>query len=250
MGDKSNRLDVFPSRMVLTEVKNQLGGAKKGYELLKRKSDAIKMQLNQILKEILDTKRRMGVQIRDAHFSHTEATWAADNFNGRVMQNVKMANYRVAARVNNVAGVKLPVFATYATGADDPMVGLSKGGQEVRRCKEAFTSTLEDLISLASLQTSLQTLDEALKVTNRRVNALDCVVIPRLTNTITYILSELDEIEREDNFRLKKVRDNKARQLQEEEDAASSEPESDSDDDQPDMLASYAPGQDDISEFL
>merc|ERR1712228_369716 len=58
---------------------------------------------------------------------------------------------------------------------------------------------------LASLQTSFQQLDEAMKVTNRRVNALDNVVIPKLENTMRYISSELDEREREDLFRLKKV---------------------------------------------
>jgi V-type H+-transporting ATPase subunit D len=60
-------------------------------------------------------------------------------------------------------------------------------------------------VKLASLQTSFLTLDEALKVTNRRVNALENVVVPKLDNTVAYITGELDEMEREDFTRLKKV---------------------------------------------
>ena len=51
------------------------------------------------------------------------------------------------------------------------------------------------------MQTSFAKLDEAIKVTNRRVNALEYVVIPRIENTINYIMSELDEMEREEMFR-------------------------------------------------
>lgn len=46
-------------------------------------------------------------------------------------------------------------------------------------------------------------------MTNRRVNALEFVQIPKILNIIKWIDSELDEETREDFFRLKKVTDNK-----------------------------------------
>lgn len=59
------------------------------------------------------------------------------------------------------------------------------------------------------LQTAFVILDEVIRMTNRRVNALEHVVIPRLENTIKYINSELDEMDREEFFRLKKVQASK-----------------------------------------
>ena len=60
-------------------------------------------------------------------------------------------------------------------------------------------------------QTSYLILDEVIKMTNRRVNAIEHVIIPRIENTVSYIVSELDEQDREEFFRLKKVQDKKKR---------------------------------------
>ncbi|CDY49248.1 hypothetical protein HID58_035689 [Brassica napus] len=66
----------------------------------------------------------------------------------------------------------------------------------------------------ATLKTSFLTLDEAIKTTNRRVNALENVVKPKIENTISYIKGELDELEREDFFRLKKIQGYKRREVE------------------------------------
>ena len=81
------------------------------------------------------------------------------------------------------------------------MTGLGRGGQQVLRSKEVYAKAVETLVELASLQTAFMILDEVIRATNRRVNAIEHVVIPRLDNTIKYIVSELDEMDREEFFR-------------------------------------------------
>ena len=70
------------------------------------------------------------------------------------------------------------------------------------------------LVELAGLQTAFITLDIAIKTTSRRVNALENVVTPRLENTVQYIKGELDELEREEFFRLKKVQAKKKKDME------------------------------------
>jgi V-type H+-transporting ATPase subunit D len=134
-----------------------------------------------------------------AFFSMTQAEYAAGNFKQKVAEGTLTARVRVGAGINNVAGVKLPVFTKYETGAaaDNQSLGLAGGGKKIGAVREKFTILLDMLVKLASLQTSFVTLDEALKVTNRRVNALENVTIPKIEATLDYIARELDELERE-----------------------------------------------------
>ena len=93
------------------------------------------------------------------------------------------------------------------------------GGRKIQACRDNFAAYLESLIKLASLQTSFVAMDEALKVTNRRVNALENVTIPKIETILADINRELDELEREDFTRLKKVQGKKTEKIKEEEEA-------------------------------
>ena len=68
--------------------------------------------------------------------------------------------------------------------ADFNLTGLGRGGQQVLRSKEVYAKAVETLVELASLRTAFMILDEVIRATNRRVNAIEHVIIPRLENTI------------------------------------------------------------------
>lgn len=205
----ADRLNVTPSRMELSAIKDRVKAAQQGYSLLKRKSDAIKMKLNGILVEILTAKRLFCPKVIDAAYSHTEAVFAAGDFNPAVLQSVKKATFRVEPEILNIAGVKVPDYRRRImdTKSDaESLLGLSQGGQEVTKCRDIYIATLEGLVRVASLQAQWKLLDEELKVTNRRVNALEFVIVPKLIRTIDYIKQELEELEREDKNRIAKVK--------------------------------------------
>jgi V-type H+-transporting ATPase subunit D len=198
--------------MALNGLQNTLKGAEKGHSLLKKKADALNLRFRAILKEIKENKEKMGQQMKDASFSLASAKFSAgDNMPQMVIQSADTATYKVRMKTENVVGVYLPNFdpSQEKNMASNEMHGLGKGGQQVKKCRETYTKALNDLVHLASLQTTFITLDEVIKITNRRVNAIEYVIIPRLKNTIYYILDELDEREREEFYRLKKVQDKK-----------------------------------------
>ncbi|CDK24726.1 unnamed protein product [Kuraishia capsulata CBS 1993] len=221
----NSREQVFPTRMTLGLMKTKLKGAQQGHSLLKRKSEALTKRFREITRRIDEAKRKMGRVMQTAAFSLAEVTYATgDNIGYQVQESVKNARFQVKARQENVSGVYLPQFEAHINEDinDFQMTGLGRGGQQVQKAKTVYTKSVETLVELASLQTAFVILDEVIKVTNRRVNAIEHVIIPRTENTIAYINSELDELDREEFYRLKKVQEKKQQQvaLQDAENAA------------------------------
>jgi len=192
-------------------IKARLAGANKGHSLLKKKAEALQMRFRLILGKIVETKTLMGEVMKDAAFSLAEAKFASGgDFNQSVLQNVTKARLKIRSRMDNVAGTNLPVFESFEDGADSyELTGLSRGGQQMARMKINYKRAIELLVQLASLQASFITLDIVVKTTNRRVNAIEHVIIPRYERTLAYIISELDELEREEFYRLKKIQEKK-----------------------------------------
>lgn len=66
------------------------------------------------------------------------------------------------------------MFESFEDGVDQyELTGLSRGGQQMAKLKINYKRAIELLIDLASLQASFVTLDNVVKLTNRRVNAIE-----------------------------------------------------------------------------
>jgi V-type H+-transporting ATPase subunit D len=98
--------------MNLNLFKGKKIGANKGYDLLKKKSDALKKRFRETMVKIIDTKKRMGKDFNECLFSLAEANFAAGDFAKGVFDSVgTKTQVRLNVDSDNVAGVHLPKFA-------------------------------------------------------------------------------------------------------------------------------------------
>ncbi|BAM40214.1 vacuolar ATP synthase subunit D [Theileria orientalis strain Shintoku] len=199
---------LIPSRMNLQILKQRKQSANLGYSLLKRKSDALTSKFHRLLRATIQGKEKLVEGLREASYSLANAVWSAEDFKSLVIESVGRPSATLKLRGENIAGVLLPVFTLHTDPTADVLanLSLSSGGNAIQSVKTAHLAALELMVELASLQISFIILNEEIRMTNRRINALDNVLIPRIDLNLQHILRELDEMEREEFYRLKMIK--------------------------------------------
>ena len=205
-----DRLNVNPTRMMLTIMKKRLATSVRGHKLLKDKRD-------ELMKEFLDLARankELRDQVEDQlQYVYKSFSVASAVMSEEVLEEALMfpkQGVELTVGSQNVMSVDVPVF-DFKTTADDPTdiypYGYANTSAELDMAISDLSTAFPLMLELASKEKEAQMLAAELERTRRRVNALEYVKIPQLEMTIKYIRMKLDENECGNQTRLMKVKD-------------------------------------------
>jgi V/A-type H+-transporting ATPase subunit D len=199
---------VNPTRMELLAKRAQIALAQQGRDLLKEKRNALWKELM----KTADVVMRGSNELEQVAGEARRALAWAEAFDGReVVQSAAFAARRdVSIQVAgvNVMGVPVPLIERKKLARSSGQRGysLASTSHRIDQAAARFEDELELVIELAASEMRLRRLAEEIRKTTIRLNALEMVLLPRLEAQRTYIESVLEEREREDTFRLKRVK--------------------------------------------
>lgn len=204
------RLNVNPTRMVLTSLKKKLAVATRGHKLMKDKRDELMKQFldlarqNKVLRE--DVERQLAEVYQN--FAIASAVMSNEVLEEALMYPKQGVSLKVGNK--NVMSVDVPVFDFTTTTDDETDIypyGYATTSGELDRSIARLAQVFPTMLSLAAMENEASLLAQEIEKTRRRVNALEYVMIPQLQETIKYIKMKLDENERGNQTRLMKVKD-------------------------------------------
>jgi len=200
--------EVHPTRTELLIRKNQIGLAEQGRDLLKEKRDALLMEFMKVMDEAIDCSTRLQKAASAASFSLAIAK-AVDGTS--TLRSAAMATKgRVELEISgsSIMGIPIPEVEKKSVRRETLSRGYSVTGvsSRINETAECFEEEIDRVIEIAASETKLRRIGDEVQKTRRRVNALDYIVVPMLSEQVKYIQMALDEREREDLFRLKKVK--------------------------------------------
>ena len=108
----------------------------------------------------------------------------------------------------NVMGVIVPKIES--SGVQKPILdrgyGVINTSARIDEAAQAYEQLVEQIIISAEIESAMKKLLEDIEKTKRRVNALEFKVIPEQLEAEQFIKLRLEEMERENTFRLKRIK--------------------------------------------
>ncbi len=195
---------VKPTRMELLQMRKRKALAMKGHQLLSEKRDALISSFFDLIRKRKKIRKEAEKKLEEAYKALLMAEMVMGEEKVRDIANKYTKERNVKMEKKNIMGVAIPKFEIEEGESLEYSIlsTTSEIDEAVKKSREA----LDKLVELAEIEGSIQMLGKEIEKTKRRVNALEYIFIPRLLATISYIERQLEEREREDFFRRKRMK--------------------------------------------
>ena len=203
-------MNVNPTRMELSRLRKRLSTATRGHKLLKDKQDELVRQFILLVKKNQQLRKNMEQAVQEGMEKYV---LASSTIPDNVLQEafaIPLNKVTLDVQTKSIMNMDVPVLnEVYEEDTDenDFSYGFVSTTSELDLSLSHLESVLPLMLQLAEIEKTCQLMADDIESTRRRVNALEFLTIPQLTETIAYIERTLAESERSNLTRLMKVID-------------------------------------------
>jgi V/A-type H+-transporting ATPase subunit D len=198
--------NISPTRINLIRTKKTLSLAESGRDVLERKRDILLRELRTSIYDAEKAREALLRALTIAYQSLKEANMAKGS---ETVANVALgssfeANFLVDFR--SIMGVTVPNVEFQSATDPKPDYGFANTNAELDKAFKQFYSLLKLLAELAKAEGTTFQIANDVGRTQRRVNALNHVLIPMYRNETKKIALVLEEKDREEFVRTKRIK--------------------------------------------
>jgi V/A-type H+-transporting ATPase subunit D len=190
------RYDVPPTKSSLFSVKEQLTIAREGFELLEQKREILVMELMRMVEEVKLLERDMDKRVASAYGSLKQMMLQVGRETAHEVSTGINFDYVVREKSGKLMGIPLPTIDMEMPRMELKYSFMSSYSSCDKTMIEFF-EMLKLIARMAEIRTMVWRLAKEVRKTQRRVNALEKIVIPDVVETKKFIEGVLEERERE-----------------------------------------------------
>lgn len=190
---------VAVTRGVLLRLREQLEFTKRGKELLEMKRDNLAAETNRLLAKI-NARHEFEQRLMET-YSALRTAYMTLGYSRLQSQASTVTALEAKVRLRSVMGVLVPEIVRGKESTINSVIDPS-----AYAAAQQMTESLRKLLTIAEAEARIESIAQELMLTNRKVNALERVILPGLMETLRYIEGRLEEETLEEFFRAKRVK--------------------------------------------
>lgn len=197
---------VNATRMELLNLRKRVALAARGHHLLSEKRDELSRRLIQTSRQIKPLREKVEKELLETcrRFMLARALMEPEDIKAAL--EVPTKKFTLVLEFAYIMNVKVPNLIKDMAG-EIICYGFASTSGEMDVALLALERAFDGLIELAEKEKQARLVAAELRMTRRRVNVLERVVIPSLHETIRFIYDKLAEAERDNISRLMKITD-------------------------------------------
>lgn len=197
---------IHPTRINLIRTKKTLKQSKSGLELLERKRDVLMRELRHFTYDAKKLRDEINSVLAGAfqHLIESKVIRGSESVENVALASSLKENFILDHR--SIMGVTVPIVKFQMEQDAKPEYGFADTSAMLDKTFNEFNRALEQIAQLAELEGAVFRIASDIQKTQKRVNALKHVFIPRYTEIVNHIELVLEEKEREEFIRMKKAK--------------------------------------------
>ena len=198
-------VNVAPTKSNLMKAQNALILSQKGFELLDKKRNVLIREMMALIDRAKDLHEKMDNIFKEAYKALMIAniTLGIQNVHEIAFSIPRDEEFKVL--VKSVMGVDIPTII-YERKEVQPTYSFHRTNSALDIAVLQFQEVKYLIYKLAEVENSIYKLAKEIEKTTKRANALDNIQIPKYKAQVKYIEEVLEEKEREEFFRLKRLK--------------------------------------------
>jgi len=196
-----------PTKLELIRLRRRLEVSRKVHKILEDKREVLLHKLDELVDEANQARDKVWKTLPDAYSAINEAYLSAGPLTVNSIAITTPVSLQSEVQDTTMMGVSIPTLeAKWSKKAEGPTYGFSETSSSLDGAIMTMRSILNEIFSAAQMENSIFRLAEELKKTQRQINALEYLIIPRYQKSISFIYLTLGEREREEFIRLKSMK--------------------------------------------
>ncbi|MEN6321391.1 MAG: V-type ATP synthase subunit D [Syntrophaceae bacterium] len=200
-----SRIELPPTKSSLRKLKEDLAFAYEGYDLLNQKREILALEIVRKIGEIrrIETDFQQVLNALYAAYRNAAVDMGSDVIT--IQSCYETRSYFLHIDFTRLMGLRLPNIHINLKNPN-PVVTLPQTTATYDETKEQSRKTILIVAEYATMTKSIIMLSRELKKVQRRVNALEKIFIPQHEESKKYITDRIEEMEREEVFVKKLIR--------------------------------------------